>query len=425
MIGRKPTRPYGFACLVQSRGSSIRSARLRNWITPRILYRSKAPVKESGQPANHMSRGGSLHLLANLCRPFIRATTAIAIAVFFVGRAWAASPQAKFAYVTGAGSVLQFKVGSNGLLSAIPGEPASVPAGNFPQGIVVITVGATTYLYAVNVNGGSISQYKIGADGALTALNPDVFAIGHILGSATATPDGKFVYVGMRSEDIAQLVVNGDGTLSANTPEFVTSAGSGTLCPLSDRSGKFLYVSDFGHSSVLEYKINADGTLTPNSPASIAAGGFPDLLGMTASGKFLYAPNLFDGTISQYKVGSNGTLTANSPALLTLPSGADPTQVDTNAKGKMAYVPDQDLNVVYQLKIQSNGTLKKSSTVPVNAAENVTLDGSGQFANVDDAGSLMYEYTIATGKLKPNPNSMNTISAGTNNGQIALVPGGR
>lgn len=348
------------------------------------------------------------------------------LALVYTGTAaWAGAPKAKFAYITGSSSVLQFKVGSNGLLDAIPSEPASVPAGDLPQGIVVITLGSTTYLYAVNVNGGSISQYKIGADGALTPLNPDVFTIGHTSGSATATPDGKFFYVADRDADVTQLVVNNDGTLGANTPEFVTSAGSGTLCPITDPSGKFLYVSDFGQSGILEYKINSDGTLTPNSPASIAAGGFPDLLGMTASGKFLYAPNLNDGTISQYKVNSNGTLTANSPALFTLPSGAGPIQVDTNAKGTVAYVPDQDLNVVYQLKIQSNGTLKKNSTVPVNSAGNVTLDGSGKFAYVDDSGSLLYEYKIVKGKLKPNPNSMNTIPAGTFNGKIALVPGGR
>jgi hypothetical protein len=91
-------------------------------------------------------------------------------------------------------------------------------------------------------------------------------------------------------------------------------------------------------------------------------------------------------------------------------------------------VPDENLNVVYQLKINSDGTLAMSSpsSVPVAFANLMSLDGSGKFAYVDDDGSLLLQFKInSKGTMKPIPNSSNSIAAGSFNGQILLVPGGR
>ena len=348
------------------------------------------------------------------------------------GIAYAGAPKAKFAYVASCSddTVVQFKVKRNGLLKR--NSPATATAGACPEALATVTLNGKQFVYANNTNDGTVSQYQIAANGTLTPLTPATVDLSGVDGGGlafiTANPQGSFVYATDFGPTVVQLKVNADGTLSTNTPASVTASGASTVFPLVDPSGKFLYVSEFGNNTVLQYKIGADGKLTANTPPSIDTGGNPRNLAITPSGAFVYVPNLNDGTISQYKTNSDGTLTANSPPTFNLPSDAGVTQVVVNNKGTFAFVPDENLNVVYQLKINSDGTLAMNSpgSVPVAFADLMTLDGGGKFAYVDDAGSLLFQFKVnPKGKMKPNPNSSNSINAGSFNGQILLVPGGR
>ena len=344
-----------------------------------------------------------------------------------------AAPKAKFAYVASGGgdAVVQFKVGSDGLLT--PNSPATVGAGAFPAGLGTVTVKGKRYLYAGNGNDGSVSQYLITANGTLSPLTPAKVDLssetGGFLGFITADPKRPYVYVADFGDNVVQLKVNTDGTLITNTPASVTSTGSRTVAAVTHPNGKFLYVTEFGHDTVLQYKIGSNGTLTANSPASIGTGANPRNLAITQSGKFVYVPNLNDGTISQYKTNPDGTLAANSPATLILPSGAAPHQVVVSKTGKFAYAADESLDVVYQFKINHDGTLAMNSpaSVPIaTSASLMTVDGGGKFAYVDDGGTLLYQFKVnSDGTLSPIPSSSNSIGAGSSNEQILLVPGGR
>jgi 6-phosphogluconolactonase (cycloisomerase 2 family) len=346
------------------------------------------------------------------------------------GGAHAGAPKARFAYVTSCGdAVVQFKVGRNGLVT--PNSPATEGAGSCPAALATIKLKNKRFLFAANANDGTVSQYLIAANGTLSPLTPAAFGLSpeaSFTAYITVDPKGRYAYVTDFGPDIVQLKVNPDGTLTTNTPPSVIATGARTVAPLADPSGRFLYVTEFGNNIVLQYKIGSEGTLTPNTPASIDSGGNPRNLAITQSGKFVYVPNLDDGTISQYTRNPDGTLANNSPATFNLPSGAGPIQVVINQKGTYAYATDEYLHVVYQFKINHDGTLAANSptSVPIaTSAELMTLDSGGKFAYVADGFSLLYQFKVnSNGTLSPIPNSSNSIGAGTENGQVLLVPGG-
>src|SRR5438067_3892421 len=97
-----------------------------------------------------------------------------------------------FTYVTnqGGNNVSQYDVGAGGALT--PKSPATVAAGTNPQGVVVSPNGASVYV--ANLGGNSISQYDVGAGGALTPKSPATVATGIGPYAVAVSPNGASVY---------------------------------------------------------------------------------------------------------------------------------------------------------------------------------------------------------------------------------------
>ena len=105
----------------------------------------------------------------------------------------AVSPDGKSAYVAnngtdGAGGVSQYTVGAGGALS--PMATPTVAAGNGPLGIAVSPDGKSVYV--TNSTGAAgVSQYTVGADGALTPMATPAVAAGVEPNAIAVSPDGK------------------------------------------------------------------------------------------------------------------------------------------------------------------------------------------------------------------------------------------
>ncbi len=88
----------------------------------------------------------------------------------------------QFSETTGVsiGTVLQYTVGTNGTLS--PKSPASVAAGPFPAGIAISGNGKNVYAVnegdAISQLSNTVSQYSVGAGGALSPKSPAAVAAG-------------------------------------------------------------------------------------------------------------------------------------------------------------------------------------------------------------------------------------------------------
>ena len=88
----------------------------------------------------------------------------------------AVSPNGASVYVTNSSSdnVSQYDVGAGGALT--PKSPATVAAGSSPQGVAVSPNGASVYV--ANNGSDNVSQYDVGAGGALTPKSPATVAAG-------------------------------------------------------------------------------------------------------------------------------------------------------------------------------------------------------------------------------------------------------
>jgi DNA-binding beta-propeller fold protein YncE len=143
----------------------------------------------------------------------------------------AVSPDGESAYVTnGLNDVFQFDVGPGGALA--PKTPATAPAGDYPQAVAVSPDGGSVYVtnyHPSNPAGNSVSQYDVGADGALEPKDPATVSAGLGPTGVAVSPDGTSVYVANNNSDnVSQYDVGAGGGLQAKNPATV-AAGDGPM----------------------------------------------------------------------------------------------------------------------------------------------------------------------------------------------------
>jgi DNA-binding beta-propeller fold protein YncE len=221
----------------------------------------------------------------------------------------AVSPNGHDVYVTHGGGIDQFSVGSDGALT--PLTPAEVPAGDRTWGIAVNPDGRS--LYVANEGEslraqGTISQYSIGADGALKPMSTPTVNAGVNTWDLTVSPDGKHVYAtNPITSSISQFTVAADGSLTPmSTPSVASGVGSYGIAVSSD--GKDVYANGYsqegGHNQIAQFSVGSDGMLKPLSPAVVdAAGDY-----MTEVTYSPYGRHVYGGGV-EYTAGPDGALT--------------------------------------------------------------------------------------------------------------------
>jgi 6-phosphogluconolactonase (cycloisomerase 2 family) len=323
------------------------------------------------------------------------------------GFAWAVD------FSTGAdsGSVSQFGISGGGSLTAL--TPASVPAGQNPYTLAVDP--SHSYLYVVNYaaplgTSGSISQYRIAANGTLTPMNPPTVETQAGPSGIVVNPTGPYVYVAdFNASVITQYTIGAGGALAPMAVPSVT-AGAG-LNPSSiavNPAGTFVYAADYNTDGVVyQYSVGPGGALTPLAPPSVPCGKQANWIVVDPSGRFVYTANAADNTISQFTIGLNGELTPVTPA--TVPTGADPRALTVDAKGQNLYVVNQNneaAGTVWQYTIGPTGALTFVASVPAGTGpSSLAFDPTGQYAYVTDRFSVLNSIAqfavAANGTLTP------------------------
>jgi len=202
----------------------------------------------------------------------------------------AVSPDGHSAYVTDSGTekVLEFDIGAGGALT--PKAAAPPATGHDPESIVVTPDGRSVYVgdYGESKNPSAVSQYDVGAGGALTPKTPAEFVAGEGSAYVAVSPDGHSLYVSddiaPEAEAVAQLDIGAGGRLSPKSPEFVKGPfGSTGIAVSPDGRSVYVAASETGSSPgpISEYAVGAGGLLTPRLPASITAGLYPITVAIT------------------------------------------------------------------------------------------------------------------------------------------------
>jgi DNA-binding beta-propeller fold protein YncE len=286
----------------------------------------------------------------------------------------AVSPNGASVYVTTRRGVAQYDVSSSG---ALVGNPPTVPAGPTPVSVAVSPDGNSVY---VANQGGTISQYDVGAGGGLSPKNPASIAAGPMPSGLAVSPDGRSVYVanlGTEAQNTAlvhQFDVGADGTLAPKKPPTV-SAGDGPSSVVVSPDGKSVYVTNSVDDTVSQYDVGAGGALSPKSVPEVGAGDTPSQLAVRPGGDSAYAANSGDptsggGSVSQYNVGADGSLSPKQPN--TVPAGSNPADVAVSPDGQSVYVTDSGAQgsgggALYQFDVGARGTLSAKAPPSVAA----------------------------------------------------------
>jgi 6-phosphogluconolactonase (cycloisomerase 2 family) len=215
-------------------------------------------------------------------------------------------------------------------------SPATVAAGTSGAHANSVAVDPSArYAYAVTQTDGTISQWTIGSNGALTLKALTAVLPRGYPDSIAIDPSGKFAYVSNLRADptagdpnhnqytVAQFSIDAaSGALTQMNPGTVL-AESGPRSVVVALTGGRVYAVCFDHGQVSQYAIGSGGALTPLSPATVAAGPGAISIAVDPSGRCVHVANSAAATadISQYAIDAGGTLTPLSSPTAVAGSG--------------------------------------------------------------------------------------------------------
>jgi 6-phosphogluconolactonase (cycloisomerase 2 family) len=234
------------------------------------------------------------------------------------------SPSGAWAYVANSAdnTISQFSISSAGALVATAIAP--VATGIEPWNITLSPNGK--YVYVANhgnvaPGGMTISQYAVDATtGALTPLNPATLPTAFPYpGGITVDPTSSYAYLSnINGKTVSEYGIGANGTLSSLNPASV-AAGTEPVYLAFDPTGKYAYEANYtvdfsaAQGTVSQYAVGSGGQLTPLAPAAVLAGTGPGWIAFDPFGKYAYVVNLgngtLPGTVSEYAIGTDGSLT--------------------------------------------------------------------------------------------------------------------
>jgi 6-phosphogluconolactonase len=255
---------------------------------------------------------------------------------------------------------------------------------------------ATPSLYVANNSGNSVSQFDMGAGGALVPKTPTAAAAGNSPYRIALTPDGRSAYVVAGDDsEIRQFDVDAAGRLTPKTPATVPAAGATAIAVSPD--GSSAYVP--GTNVVFQFDVGPDGRLTPKSPASLPTGAGLNTVAVSPDGRSVYVPlETNPGVIDQFDVGAGGRLAPKTPA--TVQAGSVLGDIVVAPGGQSAYVISA--NDVRQFDVDPGGRLtpKTPGAAAVANPSGIALAPNGRYAYVASFGhNTVAQFTVAAGGL--------------------------
>jgi 6-phosphogluconolactonase (cycloisomerase 2 family) len=215
---------------------------------------------------------------------------------------------------------------ARGLLTPVSGSPfafASLVAPN-PQFLAVSPTAG--FLYVSNGASHTISAFSVGTGGALTELTPAVTvatttSVGATVAGLAIDPKGQFLYAADSANNtIASFSIGSGGILTAVGAPF--PAGTTPVAVAVDSTSSFVYSANKGSNDVSAFK-STSGALTQiaGSPYAVEPAGSvgtpqPSFLTVDVSNTFLYVANFGSSSVSAFGIkSSDGTLglITNSP----------------------------------------------------------------------------------------------------------------
>jgi 6-phosphogluconolactonase (cycloisomerase 2 family) len=287
------------------------------------------------------------------------------------------------------GSVAQFRVGTDGTLTALTSNTIHSVIPFFAAAVAP----SRQHLFILN---GAISEFGIGSDGILT---PNTAPAAN--GSSLAfTPNGEVALIANPTDaTLGSYTLSSSGAL---TPVNSVATGGFPQYTVVDGWGKFAYVTSWNDHTVSEYTISESGILTPNG--SILTGGHnPRALVVSPKG-FLYCANVSSRSVTEFSIdASTGGLTRVNYYPIWVKPKPGPLWISFDPTGTYAYVGN--LDEIAQFTVDgTTGALARNGTIIIpNGALGGGVDSSGRFVFTAGVDGTISQFIISSnGRLVPN-----------------------
>jgi len=294
-------------------------------------------------------------------------------------------PNRKYLYAvseTGTSTVSAFEIDpKTGVLKLLNTVPAK---GSSACHLVVDKTGKS--LVVANYGNGSVSVFRVGADGRL-------------------------------SESTAQVQHSGSG------PDSSRQRGPHAHAVVLSQDNRFVFVPDLGLDKIFTYRLDPEtATITAHDPpfATVPPGSGPRHFAFHPSGKFAYSVNEMKSSVTAFSYDkAKGALTslqtiANLPEDFT---GVDNSaEIDVDAAGKFLYASNRGADSITIYKVDpKKGTLTTVDRVSTQGKtpRGFKIDPSGRYliaGNQDSSSVIVYKRDAATGRLTPTGQ---TVSVGS------------
>jgi 6-phosphogluconolactonase (cycloisomerase 2 family) len=239
----------------------------------------------------------------------------------------AIDPSGRFIYVISSAdnSIYGFSIAqtgvatpaTNGALTPIPSFNPYTDA-NLKTPMWIMTDRAGKYVYVVNSGGNTVSEYSIGANGALSPLSPATVPTGTAPLFGTTDVNGH-LYVANEGppQTVSGYSINSStGELTSVGPDKAVTGASFTINVITDPMGKYLYVLDSTSgpppppSQVFAFDLDpASGVIGNQIGTAQLTGNSPTGMAIDPTGVLMAIDNNFDNTISLFTIGAMGSAT--------------------------------------------------------------------------------------------------------------------
>jgi 6-phosphogluconolactonase len=204
------------------------------------------------------------------------------------------------------------------------------------------------YLYAaLRSEPFSVSSFAINADSGKLTLIKSVLLPDNLAYISTDRT-GRYLFgASYAANRISINAISVNGQVSDNPLALITT-GKNAHCILTDPSNRFLFVSNLGVDSILQYRFDeSNGRITANDPAGVETkqGAGPRHLVFHPKRHFMFSTNELDGTVNTYSLNASGTLTMLG-SISVLPAdfaGAAPAAADLHLTpdGRFLYASER------------------------------------------------------------------------------------
>lgn len=309
-----------------------------------------------------------------------------------------------------------FSLSATGQPTALLGSPFATATGE-PRGMIFSADG--TRMYAGHRTANVISQHSVGADGSVGSLGLDL-PYPSTPYSPALRPDGSSLYYSSATfnQSVVQYKIAADGTLTAGASAPVGSNGAGSAV---SRDGRFLYVCS-SLQGLHGFNLASDGT--PTAISGFGPSGFPcSAVAATPDGRFLV---VVDSTgVRSATINPDGTLTQVGSATATGPS---PNYVAVAPDGSAAYVLNAGSGAlganIATFSIAADGSATHvgtdlTFTAPTTYANGIAVSPDGRFVVAGVSAATNNVHVFAT-----NPGAGVTAVAGSPFSSGANMGGG-